>query len=86
LYLDGIQVSADASAAIDTTTSWNSGTFFGKCGANTRFFNGIIDEIRISNSVRTPAWITAGYKNQKLPSGFYTLSAEERRPAAILIE
>jgi hypothetical protein len=86
LYLDGVQVSADASAVINSTTSWNAGTLIGRCGANSRFFNGIIDEIRISNMVRSAPWISTGYKNQHLPSGFYTIAAEERRPAAILIE
>jgi hypothetical protein len=41
------------------------------------YFNGIIDEVRISSYARTPDWITTSYNNQVNPAGFYTLGPEE---------
>jgi len=41
------------------------------------FFNGIIDEVRISNTARSAGWITTSYNNQNSPSTFITLGAEE---------
>jgi hypothetical protein len=42
----------------------------------TEEFDGIIDEVRISNIVRSAAWIQTEYNNQGNPSAFYTLGAE----------
>jgi hypothetical protein len=47
-------------------------------GGTSRTFNGIIDEIRMSKTVRSPQWIATEYLNQDDPAGFITLgSAEE---------
>lgn len=40
-------------------------------------FDGIIDEVRVSNSVRDASWISAEYNNQNSPGTFYTLGSEE---------
>ena len=37
------------------------------------FFNGSIDEVRISNTVRSADWIATEYNNQINPSAFYTI-------------
>ncbi len=42
-----------------------------------RFFNGIIDEVRISNIARSEAWIKTSYNNQVNPSGFITLGGQK---------
>jgi len=45
------------------------------------FFNGQVDEVRVSkNTVRSPAWIATGYNNQNAPSSFYSVGAEEVSP------
>lgn len=41
-------------------------------------FRGDIDEVRISHATRSLAWLAASYANQRDPSAFYTMSAEER--------
>lgn len=41
-----------------------------------RFFNGMIDEARISSVVRSADWITTEYNNQSAPSTFETLGTE----------
>jgi hypothetical protein len=35
-------------------------------------WNGDIDEVRISNIVRSPGWITTEYQNQSTPSSYLT--------------
>jgi hypothetical protein len=46
-------------------------------GEDKQFFDGIIDEVRLSNEVRSAEWIQTGYTNQNNPSGFYLLGEEE---------
>ena len=40
-------------------------------------WNGIIDEVRISNNKYTADWITTEYNNQSSPSTFYTISGTQ---------
>lgn len=40
-------------------------------GTYSQFFDGVIDEIRLSNVVRNASWIKACYLNQHDPSSFY---------------
>ena len=37
-----------------------------------RFFDGILDEVRLTRSIRSAAWIKTEYGNQADPSGFYS--------------
>lgn len=46
------------------------------------FFNGVIDEVRVSNTARSTDWIQTQYNNQNATSTFYTLGAEETNNAA----
>lgn len=41
-----------------------------------RYFNGAIDEVRISSSARSANWLLTEYRNQFAPSVFMTLGAE----------
>jgi hypothetical protein len=41
------------------------------------YFDGIIDEVRASNVVRSDCWIKTGYLNQNSPSTFYAVGNEE---------
>ncbi|MEQ8628639.1 DUF2341 domain-containing protein [Ekhidna sp.] len=43
----------------------------------TRFFEGILDELRISEAAHTAGWVATEYNNQSSPSTFYTFSDEE---------
>ena len=42
-----------------------------------RFFNGTIDEVRISSTARSAEWINTSYNNQNDPRKFYFLGQEE---------
>ena len=61
-------------------------------GSYTRQFDGLIDEVRVSNSTRTEDWIRASYNSQNDPASYLTFGAEEDGPggplrgAVILVE
>ena len=38
--------------------------------------DGIIDEVRISNTARSSGWVITSFNNQNNPSGFYTIGAQ----------
>jgi hypothetical protein len=41
-------------------------------------FEGIIDEVRVSHTPRTAAWVATEYNNQRSPAAFYTVGIEEQ--------
>jgi hypothetical protein len=49
-----------------------------------KYFNGQIDEVRISNTARSASWIATEYANQSKPDEFYTLGIEEVSSPATL--
>ena len=77
-YLDGVASSTSytSSASLDTDTSavLNIGyaSFSSPDG-----FKGRIDEVRISNILRSTTWISTEYNNQSLPSTFYGVGSED---------
>ncbi|MDD3735495.1 MAG: hypothetical protein PHO31_03440, partial [Candidatus Pacebacteria bacterium] len=68
LYMDGqFQASAiDAAPPI-----YNDPLVIGN------FMGGSVDEIRFSNTARSPEWISTEYANQNDPASFYTIGQEE---------
>lgn len=81
VYVDGV---ADGSATTESTSPYYTGggtnTFTGTHGnANTGMdCSGTIDEVRVSNSVRSAGWILTEYNNQNSPSTFYSIGGEAR--------
>ncbi|MFQ5833789.1 MAG: LamG-like jellyroll fold domain-containing protein, partial [Candidatus Thorarchaeota archaeon] len=51
--------------------NWQTGT------GNNRFFDGMIDEIRMTTRVLSDGWIATEYANQKSPSSFYLVGPEQ---------
>ncbi|MGD8686616.1 MAG: DUF2341 domain-containing protein, partial [Syntrophobacterales bacterium] len=43
----------------------------------TEYYDGIIDEVRISKTARSAAWIATQHSNQSNPSGFYIVDTNE---------
>ena len=41
------------------------------------YFNGLIDEVRISDSLRSSSWVKTEYNNQSSPSTFYSVGSLE---------
>jgi len=48
-------------------------------GLPNRYMDGSLDELRISSSARSSAWISTSYTNQHSPSEFYTYGTESDR-------
>jgi YD repeat-containing protein len=42
---------------------------------SSQYFNGVLDELRISNSARSADWIATEYNNQSSPSTFYSVGS-----------
>jgi hypothetical protein len=49
-------------------------TFGGRDDVTYAYMNGGLDEVRISNIVRSAAWISTEYNNQSSPSTFYSVN------------
>jgi len=76
IYIDGVQAGA---AVTDTTTGvWETTGQYAMMGRwhTIEFFNGLIDELRVSSVARSGTWIQTEYNNQLSPPGFYVLGAE----------
>ncbi len=43
--------------------------------------DGVVDEVRLSSSARSAAWIAAQYDNQSAPQSFYNLGPQEQAPS-----
>jgi hypothetical protein len=41
------------------------------------YFDGVIDEVRVSNNIRSADWIETSYNNQSSPASFYNVGPEE---------
>ncbi|MCK5062091.1 DUF2341 domain-containing protein, partial [Candidatus Parcubacteria bacterium] len=77
----------DGTIASSTDTNWHYTVITDTTGVNasamniskvsTSYFYGIIDEVRISSTVRHAGWIETEYNNQSGASSFLTINAEE---------
>jgi len=80
LYIDGAQhgssVTPTGYGAVSTVKLMTRGD--GTSG----FAAGSLDEIHISNTNRSPAWIETSYNNQDSPAGFYSIGNEQSEAGA----
>jgi len=89
-YVSGQQVTTSGSgltASIynNTATPLYVGRAWSVATPAWRYFNGTIDEARISNTARSASWIATSYNNQLDPSSFCTLKSEETLPESPII-
>jgi hypothetical protein len=84
IYVNSVQ---KASSSKTTTVPIDSTPLqIGWAGAaSAYYFNGLIDEVRISKVARSSAWLTTEYNNQNSPSTFYSVGTEENPPTGITI-
>ncbi|MEL6922992.1 MAG: DUF2341 domain-containing protein, partial [Bacteroidota bacterium] len=86
LYIDGVLVDTD-NGVLDMTTArnnWDTNLRIGRPGNNSRYFSGIMDEVRISKVARSADWIQTQYNSVNQPitypsadaNDFYSISAE----------
>jgi len=74
-YLNGAPLTTWRS---DTTSSLYSGSAVHNIGQRTPFyFDGLLDEIRISDVTRSADWLATQYRNQENPVTFYSVGIEE---------
>jgi len=77
IYVNGVE---DVSNLSYTQNIQNTAdpVFVGSRSGSSQFFDGLIDEVRISDVVRSSYWILTEFNNQNDPSTFHTLGAEEK--------
>ncbi|MHA2246256.1 MAG: DUF2341 domain-containing protein [Candidatus Hodarchaeales archaeon] len=76
-YLNG-QLVAEDTTSIPSTQYVGSNPFrFGTRADNPCYYNGTLDEVRISNVARSLDWIETEYSNQFDPDSFYSVGSEE---------
>ncbi len=79
IYVDGVLNVSGSSASAATST--NNNLFIGEYGAGGYYYHGLIDEVEISNTVRSAAWIATRYNNQSSPSTFLSEGAQQNSGA-----
>ena len=78
MFLNGGSVATDTGTTTNTPrTLWDTNLRFGKADGTTRKFDGLIDEVRISNVARSVEWIGAEFNNQNSPLTFYSIGSGE---------
>ncbi len=60
-----------------SSTTWSNTNYLqlGERAGYSQFFAGTLDELRVSNIVRSADWISAEYNNQNSPSTFYSVGS-----------
>jgi hypothetical protein len=83
LYLDGSQdTPTNLNAAVSGTITGADRILIGRGGKDTGTgdsWDGLIDEVRISNVVRTGDWVATEYSNQNDPQNFYSVGDEQEK-------
>ncbi|MHA2245220.1 MAG: DUF2341 domain-containing protein, partial [Candidatus Hodarchaeales archaeon] len=81
LYVDGVLDRTRASIYGGVTIEVIDGTLnIGDMPGETENVHGLLDEIRVSTSVRSADWILTNYRNIFSPGSFYSVSSQEERP------
>lgn len=87
-YVNGIQLvtTGDTAALAAINNNIGQPLYVGRCPFDsTRYLNGGLDEIRVSNTARSSSYVLTSYTNQKDPGIFYQIGAEQSLPSAPVI-
>jgi len=80
-FLNSIQEGVDETATGTMSSHANMKTTLGGTDFGYGiFYDGLLDEIRISEIARSQEWISTGYNNQNDPSSFINIGPEESTP------
>ncbi len=82
IYKDGISegsMSADGEGTFGTYGRYKIGSTYLEQTFENEFFQGIIDELRISRVILSSDWILTEYQNQLSPQSFYMIGGEEQQ-------
>ncbi|MCK5123088.1 MAG: DUF2341 domain-containing protein, partial [Candidatus Pacebacteria bacterium] len=78
LYLNGNSENATGITTVNTGNTINARIGHSSLqSSEDRYFNGTIDEVRVSNTARSADWIATEYNNQSDPSTFYEIGIQE---------
>ena len=79
IYINGSSVSVTESVAPSGTSYTGSANVYliGNSPAQTATFDGTIDEVRVSSTIRPADWIATEYNNQHSPATFYSIASQE---------
>ena len=83
IYLNGVEVTYGVQSAGSGSPEADSGAAgIGQDGGNANAYNltGMLDEVRMSNTSRTAAWIATEYHNQSSPGAFFSVGQEQNMP------
>jgi hypothetical protein len=72
-FLNGQLVDENTTNILSSQYNATNTVDFGTRSDLTNYYNGTIDEVRISNSARSADWILTEYNNQHDPSSFYSV-------------
>ncbi|MBD3406487.1 MAG: DUF2341 domain-containing protein [Candidatus Lokiarchaeota archaeon] len=76
VYLDGSYYYGEGNSG-STFDDSNTEVTIGDNSEGTRSFDGIIDEVRISNTARSSNWILTQFRNQDSPNSFLSVGSEQ---------
>ncbi|MCF2136311.1 MAG: DUF2341 domain-containing protein [Candidatus Thorarchaeota archaeon] len=87
IYIDGVDRTSTGSSGTATwcnltySATWGigGGEVDGGFPSGSGYFNGILDELRVSLGSRSTGWMTTEYNNQNDPSTFYSVGSESER-------
>ncbi|KKM85457.1 hypothetical protein LCGC14_1288840, partial [marine sediment metagenome] len=72
-YKSGLQVDSDSISSVGSI----SNSYDLQFSHGTYDFDGLLDEVRISNIIRSADWIVTEYNNQYDPDNFYSVGSEQ---------
>ena len=85
IFVDGVERASGTMSEtindISGTITWAMGLRNYGTSSGDDYFDGILDEVRISNTARSANWLLTSYNNQNSPSTFYSFETEETAEA-----
>jgi hypothetical protein len=76
LFLNGNEIKSTSASGVGTAVT--QAMYLGRYAAgSTEYLKGDLDEVRVSNTARSDAWINTSYTNQNNPTAFITVGGEE---------
>ena len=75
MYVDGVLNTSGI--APTSAPGTNHDIFIGQYGGGGYYYHGLIDELEISNTIRSAGWIGTLYNNERSPSTFYSVGSQQ---------
>ncbi len=85
IYVDSVDSTSGSSGSLTSAHlsyagDWGiGGGLIDNVASYYSWYDGVIDEVRVSSTIRSAAWRSGSYSNQFNPSNFYSVSSEQQR-------